>query len=169
MQRRPLRILLDTSALNWLTDHPEEAIEFFAARTAGFIEALVTPEAANEIRRTKDPDRLAALKAVLARFFPLTPTRLPRLGAFRLGMARHATESDVALFDSLNFLRDGQDRNLATNAAGYRCDLFVTCDREMSSQKRAKVGDTARGHSDRGTGAASFRTSSALSCGPTHV
>jgi len=37
---------------------------------------------------------------------------------------------------ALAFLRDGQDRKLAANAAGYRCDVFLTCDKEMSSDKK---------------------------------
>jgi len=132
-----MKVLLDTSALNWLADHPDRAGEFFGARVAGVIQVLVTPEAATEIRRTKDPTRLALLETTLAKFFPLTPTRLPRLGAVRLGMGRMDNEADFARFDTLAFLRDGQDRNLAANAAGYRCDVFVTCDSEMSAQKKA--------------------------------
>lgn len=75
-----MRVLLDTTALNWLTDNAGSAEEFLQARRTGRIEVLVTPEAAKEIRDTKDPVRLAALKAMLTNFFPLTPTRVPRLG-----------------------------------------------------------------------------------------
>jgi hypothetical protein len=72
-----MKVLLDTSAINWLTDNPEPAQEFFACRDRGVIEVLVTPEAAKEVRDTKDPVRRAALEATLSRFFPLTPTRFP--------------------------------------------------------------------------------------------
>ena len=92
-----------------------------------------------EIRRTTDPDRRAALERVLARFFPITPTRVPRLGAFRLAMGRRSTDSDLARLERLGLLRDGQDRNIAANAGGYRCDVFLTCDKEMSRKKRAQL------------------------------
>ena len=134
-----MRVLLDTSALNWLADNPTLAAEFMAARHAGIINVLVTPEAAKEVRDTKDAARLSALEATLAAFFPLAPTRVPRLGAFRLGLARVAQPSDTSRLEALSFLHDGQDRNLAANAAGHRCDVFITCDREMSSDKRALV------------------------------
>jgi predicted nucleic acid-binding protein len=134
-----MRVLLDTTALNWLTDNPGSAEEFLQARRAGRIEVLVTPEAANEIRDTKDPLRRAALEAMLTNFFPLTPTRVPRFGAFRSGLGRVAQPADMSRLDALQFLHDGQDRNLATNAGGYRCDVFLTRDQEMSSKKRTRV------------------------------
>ena len=134
-----MKVLLDTSALNWLADTPDEAREFFAARNAGIIQVLVTPEAATEIRNTNDLARLAFLEATLAKFFPLTPTRLPRLGAFRLGMGLIDNEADFARFNALAFLRDGQDRNLAANAADYRCDVFLPRDRQMSAKKKARL------------------------------
>jgi len=49
-----MKVLLDTSAINWLTDNPGPAQEFFACRDRGVIEVLVTPEAAKEVRDTKD-------------------------------------------------------------------------------------------------------------------
>jgi hypothetical protein len=134
-----MKVLLDTSALNWLSDHAEAASAFLEARDRGAIEALVPPEAATEVRNTRDPERRAQLERTLTKFFPLTPTRVPRLGAFRLGMARLATACDVARLDALTILKDGQDRNIAANAGGYRCDVFQTCDREMSVTKRSHL------------------------------
>jgi hypothetical protein len=134
-----MRVLLDTTALNWLTDNAESAKEFLRARGVGRIEVLVTPEAAKEIRDTRDPVRLAALDTMLTNFFPLTPTRVPRLGAFRLGLGRVAQPADTSRLEALQFLHDGQDRNLATNAGGYQCDVFLTRDYEMSSKKRTRV------------------------------
>jgi hypothetical protein len=140
-----MRVLLDTSALNWLADHTEGAEALFQARGRGVIEVLVSPEAATEVRNTSNSGRRAHLESVLSSFFPLTPTRVARLGAFRLGMARLATESDVARVNALEFLKDGQDRNIAANAGGYRCDVFLTCDKEMSVRKRLQVEATLGG------------------------
>ena len=56
-----------------------------------------------------------------------------------MGLGRVALPSDTARLAGLNFLRDGQDRNLAANAGGYRCDVFLTRDREMYLAKRAHV------------------------------
>jgi predicted nucleic acid-binding protein len=125
-----MKVLLDTSAINWLTDNPDAATTFFAARAAGRFQAIVTPEVADEIRRTKDAARLDALEE--------TPTRVPRLGV-RLGLARVSLAEDRARLAALDVLRDGQDANLAANAGGYGCDVFLTGDREMSRQKRAEV------------------------------
>jgi hypothetical protein len=140
-----MKVLLDTSALNWLADHTESATAFFEARHLGVIEVLVPPEAATEVRNTRHSERRALLESLLSSFYPLTPTLVPRLGAFRLGMARLATERDVARLNALRFLRHGQDRNIAANAAGYRCDVFLTCDQEMSVRKRSKVEATLGG------------------------
>jgi hypothetical protein len=76
---------------------------------------------------------------MLSRFFPLTPTRVPRLGAFRLAMGRWSTETDLARLERLGLLRDGTGRNIAANAGGYRCDVFLTCDHEMSRTKRLEL------------------------------
>lgn len=131
-----MRILLDTSAVNWLADHQSFAAEFFAARNNGRIQVLVPPEVATEIRNTVNLQRRTLLEDLLARFFPLTPTRVPRLGAFRLNMARLPTDGDLARLEMLQHLKDGADRSIAANAGGYRCDVFVTRDREMSRTKR---------------------------------
>lgn len=96
-----MKVLLDTSAINWLTDNPGPAREFFACRDRREIEVLVTPEAAKEVRDTPDPTRRAALEGTLSRFFPLTPTRVPRLGAFRAGQGRIALSGDMARLGGL--------------------------------------------------------------------
>ena len=134
-----MRVLLDTSALNWLADHADSRAKILAAVENGRLEVLVTPEAAVEIRNTEGPERQAALEDVLAAFVPLTKTRVPRLGAFRLGSARVSLPEDSARLAKLAFLKDGQDRNLAANAGGYRCDAFVTCDKEMAVRKRQQL------------------------------
>jgi len=134
-----MKVLLDTSALNWLTDHREEAYHFFEARDRGEIDVLVPLEVATEVRKTNDPERRAALERVLSRFLPITPTRVPRLGAFRLAMGRWPSENDLARLKALKLLRDGQDRDIAANAGGYRCDVFMTCDTEMSRTKRPQL------------------------------
>ena len=134
-----MRVLLDTSAINWLTDAPDGATRFFCARDRGLFTALVTPEAAKEVRDTRDPGRRAALQATLSRFFPLTPTQVPRAGAVRSGLGRVSLPDDTERLAALSFLDDGQDRNLAANAGGYRCDVFLTRDHEMSRDKRTQV------------------------------
>jgi hypothetical protein len=135
-----VRVLLDTSALNWLTDTPTQADVFFAAKAAARFDALVVPEAAWEIRKTADPVRRANLEVTLARFFPLTATRVPRLGSTAiLGLMRLPTADDERRLQEVSFLRDGPDRDLAVNAAGYRAEFFLTCDTEMNTQKLARL------------------------------
>jgi len=134
-----MRVCLDTSALNWMADTVGTLDQLLIARDAGQVEVLVLPEAADEIRRTPDPARRAQLEAVLSCFFPLVPTRVPRLGTMRLGLARLPTKEDEARLAAVGFLRDGQDRNLVTNAAGYRCDVFVTNDGEMAQRKLERL------------------------------
>ena len=122
-----------------MADNPGSADQLIEARDAGTIEVLVVPEAAHEIRNTPDPERRAQLEAVLSRFFPLTPTRVPRVGTARVGLARLPTPEDESRLAAVEFLRDGQDRNLVTNAAGYRCDVFVTDDGEMAKRKLKRL------------------------------
>ncbi len=131
-----MKVALDTSAINWLADNEELAREFFAARDDGLFETVVTPEAAKEVRDTRDHARKRDLERMLSHFFPLTPTRVPRFGAVRFGLARVALTEDTDHLAALDFLRDGQDRNLAANAGGYRRDVFITRDGEMSRNKR---------------------------------
>jgi PIN domain nuclease of toxin-antitoxin system len=133
-----MKALLDTSALNWLADNPEGAAKLLAHCARGAVEVLVTLEAMTEILATPEPERRAQLESILAQF-PLTPTRIGRLGAFRLGQARVALDHDMARLNELQFLHDGMDRLLAANAGGYACDVFVTCDREMSRDKRTTL------------------------------
>ncbi len=135
-----MRVLLDTSTLNWLADSPVQASVFFAARAAGRFEAVVVPEAAWEIRKTRDAARRAMLEATLAQFFPLTPTRVPRLGTTAiLGLMRLPTAEDEARLAKVAFLRDGPDRDLVVNAAGYRVDFFLTRDGEMYEEKLVQL------------------------------
>jgi hypothetical protein len=134
-----MRAGLDTSALNWLADNAWALDPILAARGAGLLEVIVTPEAADEIRRTPDPGRNKLLEDALSRFFPLTPTHVPRLGSMRLGRARLPTQVDETRLDAIGFLRDRTDRDLATNAAGYGCDVFVTRDGEMVRQKKERL------------------------------
>jgi hypothetical protein len=93
------------------------------------------PEAAYEIRRTQDSAREAALEAVLSHSYPLVPTRVPRSGTARCGLPRPSTREDQERLAAVGFLKDGQDRNLMTNAAGYGCDVFVTREGEMATRK----------------------------------
>ncbi len=134
-----MKVLLDTSAINWLTDNEGLAQEFFAARDSGVFEAIVTPEAAKEVRDTRNPARRVTLEGTLSRFFPLKPTRVPRSGAVRSGLGRAASPEDTDRLAAVGFLGEGQDRNLATNAGGYRCDAFLTGDTEMSIRKRQEL------------------------------
>jgi predicted nucleic acid-binding protein len=140
-----MKALLDTSALNWFVDNTDAAAVLLDARTRGLVEVLVPPETASEARNTKNENRRAHLESFLANFFPLAPTRVPRLGAFRLGLARIDNAADFARLDQLGFLKGGQDRNIAANAGGYRCDVFLTRDREMSVAKRAQLEVTLGG------------------------
>ena len=91
-----MKVLLDTSFINWLTDDPLCAQEFFAARDRGVFETMVPPEVAKEVRDTKDESRRSALEATLRSFFPLTPTRVPRSGSARSGLARISLPADTA-------------------------------------------------------------------------
>jgi hypothetical protein len=66
---------------------------------------------------------------MLGRFFPLTPTRVAGFGPHaRAGLVRVSLPSDTARLAELGLLRDAQDRNLAANAGGYGCDIFLTLD-----------------------------------------
>jgi hypothetical protein len=55
-----LKVLLDTSVVNWLVDNPPAAHAFFRGRDERLFETMVTPEAATEVRDTKNPDRLTS-------------------------------------------------------------------------------------------------------------
>ena len=134
-----MRVCLDTSALNWMADNSGTLEQLLMAMDRGSVSVLVHPETADEIRRTPDPDRRSKLESVLSHFVPLGPTRVPRLGTMRLGLARLPTAQDEARLEVVNFLRDGSDRTLVTNAAGDRCDAFVTHDGEMAKRNLGRL------------------------------
>lgn len=130
-----MKVSLDTCAINWLCDNPEAAAEFLDAHRRGRFVVVVSPEAAAEIRRTPVAERRAALEAMLANFFPLTPTRHPRAGV-RSGMGRIPTARDEARLEAIGFLNGIVDRVVASNAAGERCDVVLTTDSELWKRKR---------------------------------
>jgi len=134
-----MKACLDTSAINWLADNTGAKDAVQQARQRGLLEIVVTPEAAVEVRATKDLARRSLLKEVLSRFFPLAPARIPRLGATRLALARCPTADDEKRLAAVSFLRDGADRQLVVNAAGYGVDVFVTGDKEMYARKRDRL------------------------------
>ena len=68
--RRPLWVLLDTTAVNWFADHNTDLQVIRDAVAARVVQIVLTPEAAKEIKDTTNPARLAELEGVLAAFFP---------------------------------------------------------------------------------------------------
>jgi hypothetical protein len=131
----PLRAFVETSAVNWLADWPDEAGRFFQFVEAGRLVPVVTREVSFETRRTSDHRRREQLERVLRQFFPLAPTYLPRMGAFRLGMGMMTNGQPSQTYVDLGFLAHPLDRTHLVNAACYRCDVFLTRDAEMLKEK----------------------------------
>ena len=128
MRSTKLRAFLDANAFDWFLDNGEsDALALIAAR-----DRVVTgPEVAFEIRRTSDPERRAALEALLALCFPLVPTRLPRAGQARSGLALVASAAGEALHAKLAALPavNKLDPTHLLNCAAEGCDVFVTSDK----------------------------------------
>ena len=126
------RVFVETSALNWLADHGADANAFFDLRVAGRFAAFVTVEVAIEIRNTKQKARLQQLEEMLARFFPIWATRIPRLGySAILGLMILATDEAIDKEKALSFLKDHPDRTHLVNAALWRASVFLTRDAEL--------------------------------------
>jgi hypothetical protein len=126
------RVFVETSALNWLADHDADASGFFDLRVAARFAAFVTVEVAIEIRNTKEKARLQQLEEMLARFFPIWATRIPRLGYSAIsGLMILATDEAVDKEKALSFLKDHPDRTHLVNAALWRASVFLTRDAEL--------------------------------------
>jgi len=134
-----MRVGLDTSAINWFADNPGSATTFLARRGAGEFTVVVTPEVAEEIRKTPDEERRALLKAALSQYFPLATTHLGRAGSAVAGLTIAATRQSEAQFDALARVRDGWDRTHLINAARHSCDVFLTRDKELYLKRRDEI------------------------------
>jgi hypothetical protein len=134
-----MRVGLDTSAINWFADNPTAAGTFLAHRAAGEFTVAVTPEVADEIRKTPDPQRRAVLESALSQYFPLAPTHLGRSGTAVSGLTIAATRQSEDQFNQLARIRDGWDRTHLINAARHACDVFLTRDKELYLKRRDDI------------------------------
>lgn len=124
-----MKAFLDTPVFDWFLDSGQaEALKLVATR----VRLVTGPEVAIEVRRAP-PDKRAKLEELLALCFPLVPTRLPRAGMARSGLARVATPAGEALHAKLAALPavNKLDPTHLLNCAAERCDVFVTCDKRV--------------------------------------
>ncbi len=134
-----MRVALDTSAINWFGDNPESEVIFLAHRAAGRFAVVVTPEVAEEVRKTPDPHRRAVLESALSQYFPLAVTHLGRSGSAVAGLTMAATRQSEEQFHQLARIRDGWDRTHLINAARHSCDVFLTRDKELYLKRRDDI------------------------------
>jgi len=134
-----MRVGLDTSAINWLADNPRSASIFLAHRASGDFTVVVTPEVAEEVRKTPDLERRAVLESALSQYFPLAATHLGRAGSAVAGLTIAATGQSEEQFDRLAHIRDGWDRTHLINAARHSCDVFLTKDKELYLKRRDDI------------------------------
>ena len=122
------KVFFDGNVFDWFLDTAQvEALTWLVER----MHVITSPEVAFEIRNTPALDRRADLEALLALCFPLVPTRLPRAGMARAGLARMATPAGEALHTKLAALQgvNKLDPTHLLNCAAEHCDVFVTGDR----------------------------------------
>ena len=124
------KAFFDSNAFDWFLDNGQgDALALIATRVC----VVTGPEVAFEIRNTPNLDRRADLEAQLALCFPLVPTRLPRAGMARSGLARVATPAGETLHAKLAALPGVRklDPTHLLNCAAEHCDVFVTDDRKI--------------------------------------
>jgi hypothetical protein len=133
-----MKAFLDANVFDWLAE-PANGARVRRAIAAGTLRAMTGPEVAFEIRRTPDVLKRAALEEVLALTFPLVPTRLPRSGLARSGLAICAGSKVEALHEKLKAIPgvDRLDPVHLLNGTAERCDLFVTFDKRLLSKREA--------------------------------
>ena len=133
------KAFFDGCVFDWFLDnHQVEALRILVTH----VNIVTGPEVAFEIRRTPDLRRRASLEELLALLcFPLVPTRLPRAGMMRVGLARMATPAGEALHARLVALQgvNKLDPTHLLNCAAEHCDVFVTA-RSQDSQQDRDVG-----------------------------
>lgn len=136
MPSRSWKAFFDTNVIDWLLE-PENFRVIQTATTSGQLIALAGPEVAHEVRRTPDSAKRAALEEVLAVVFPLVPTRLPRSGMARSGLAIASGPATEALHRTLASIPgvDRLDPVHLLNARAEKCDLFVTHDKRLLNHR----------------------------------
>lgn len=135
-QGEMMKAFLDANAFDWLLV-PRHLSLVKDAISGGLLRVVTDPEVAFEVRRTPDLQKRAALEGVLSLTFPLAPTRLPRLGMARSGLALIATPPVETLHSKLKGIpgADRLDPVHLLNAAAEECHLFVTFDRRLLTKR----------------------------------
>ena len=142
-----MKIFLDTSAVNWLTEESNHATALLGLHRSEQVKLVAGAEVALEARRTHNPVKRAKLEAILEELFTLLPTRLPRSGTASLGLAiaqpgakemweelvGQMWEELVGLGKKINNL----DPTHLLNAHFEKCDYFLHRDRLSLVKTRA--------------------------------
>lgn len=140
-----MKAFLDTNVFDWLLANETALGTLKNAAAHGALTVIASPEAAVEVRRTPNEIKRRNLEAVLSLVLPLRPTRLPRLGAMRLGLGVFSSDVVWDLHDEVASVPGANrlDPVHLLNAKAEHCEVFVTNDRELlkkATRLRALMG-----------------------------
>jgi len=131
-----MKIFLDTSAVNWLTEESKEATTLLELHRYERIQ-LAGLEVAYEVRKTPDQAKKTRLEEILEQIYPLAPTHFGRMGVARADLTIAHGDDAKIMWEQLKDLGSKLNRWDPThllNAHYEECDYFLHRDKGLRSK-----------------------------------
>jgi rRNA-processing protein FCF1 len=132
-----LRVVLDTSAINWLVDTAGAVDTVKAAVAAGAVDVMRTHVNIDEVEATPDAERRGVLRVCVEDVSRPVPTGTAVFDVSRYGEARYGSTLAIAAFEGVKISnpKHVKDALIAATAFFEDC-VLVTRDNDLARRAR---------------------------------